>query len=530
MHLRIRSLAAMTVAATLGSLSSGCGVTLEATHMSATEATKGEGVVYALPRTALAIAQPVNLVLSGGGEFGNWETCAKVCSAQAPDDVIKDSCRFDIKPKITFGGPDVIGTSEADPAHVYRVAISPGWFETVNHKFVVGADGVLTATENSASNMGYEIASEVLKMVAQGAKTVLGAPRGSQTAAEQLAARTTIIEMAKVTAKPRLAQCFDLQARLKVLYKKLQDEVDCPTVKLISACLADTEKEVEAMKAAHSAAVKDAYTKGKDADTLKFVDDRGKALVAEAEAKSASARALYGISPGTTTKIAYVVTTPLLTPQDVAILLPDGQQFTPDTATIVLARDINDGKAIVTSTHEAADKGRPFLVESLSGYTIKADIKSKDGGRSGRCLAPIFSNRVDCREPDTGGYRYRLPAQGEVTLILADSTSKAVYKAVREIPIAQYGLIATMPSHFRGKGGKVNVKLHPATGALQEAEIGGDALPTTAVTDVVDKVKERVEARRSVDPELATLKREAEIADLKKKIRDANEPAAAKAQ
>jgi len=70
----------------------------------------------------------------------------------------------------------------------------------------------------------------------------------------------------------------------------------------------------------------------------------------------------------------------------------------------------------------------------------------------------------------------------------------------------------------------VLVKHWPDSGGLQTVEIGAEALPTSAVTNVIDTASEQLKARRdkaaAADPELDALTRQQKILALQKQIRD----------
>jgi hypothetical protein len=125
------------------------------------------------------------------------------------------------------------------------------------------------------------------------------------------------------------------------------------------------------------------------------------------------------------------------------------------------------------------------------------------------------------------GYRYRVPVSAPTTLTVYKDSSKGAFAfgpATDQKVIAQYGPIAALPSSFKGKGGHVLVKHWPDSGGLQTVEIGAEALPTSAVTDVIDSASEQLKARRdkaaAADPELDALTRQQKILALQKQIRD----------
>ena len=113
----------------------------------------------------------------------------------------------------------------------------------------------------------------------------------------------------------------------------------------------------------------------------------------------------------------------------------------------------------------------------------------------------------------------------------ADKAAYAFGPVIDKRVVAQYGPIAALPSSFKGKGGHVLVKHWPDSGGLQTVEIGAEALPTSAVTNVIDTASEQLKARRdkaaaaaataaAADPELDALTRQQKILALQKQIKD----------
>lgn len=478
---------------------SGCGVTFNASRVDPSEGLSGEGVVYSLPRTVLRLSQPMTLVNKGGGAFPNWEGCYQACTSGVKEAVRKELCKVDTSPALVPGRGEVTALSEADPGHRYRVMISPGLFETVSHKFVVDNDGILQETENSATNTTYEVVAGAVRAVV--------ALAGGRTWNAQVA------ESAKSREKPGVteARCLELQAELVKAFKK-NATVTCDQARLIEACTAETQRLLGVSRTNRRTVLDNAQKSNAPAAVLKYLDARTSAEVAAAKAVAASDRANYGVAEQTSTPIPYVMSLPLVTPKE---FKDEG------SVTLSLGEELDAGRAVLTSSHEAAERNRPGVVELLRSYKVQASVAQKDDLVAALCAGTAAAA---CAGPADGGYRYRLPAQGIVTVEMKEG-DKAIYRIRQEMPIAQYGLIAALPSKFRGKAGSINVKLNPATGGLQEVVLGAEALPTSTVTDVVDNVRERVEARRAADPELAALKREADIAELRKKIRDANNPA-----
>jgi hypothetical protein len=485
----------------VGALSlAGCGVTIEAARIDPTKAHEGEGVVYSLPRTGLSLSLPVTLVKKSGGALSDsWTECVRACQLNPTGAAPESACSYDAASVVRFGTPVVAGVSAPDLTHMYRVVVDSGYFETVSHKFVLGEDGVLSESNTTASNATYEIISSAVG-------TVIGLSK------LKLSERKLAQQMTTNQKK----DCTALEKEIDKIVSGKAGKLSCMMATQISHCLSEKEDAVKAEKDKRTKAVQAALDKKRDADSIKFIDQQGKDAIAAAEAVAAAERARFGISELSTTKIPYTYETDLGYPREFTAL---------EVAPFDLKKRLDTAKdgplATVSSTHEAGDKERGTLIGLLAGHTFEASIKPDVD--LGYCLEKTPS---PCAGVEKGGYRYRIPAKASVTSTLKKGTNE-VSKTKATMPIAQYGVVAAMPSHFKGKGGKVNVKLHPAMGTLDTAELNADALPTTVVTDQIDKVKARVDARRAADPEVAALERELKILELRKKIQDVNNPAPA---
>jgi hypothetical protein len=119
---------------------SGCGVTLEATRVSPSEAgtkagqlvpseVKGEGIVYALPRPEFEIVQPIKLKFStAGGLRDTFGSCKRACGANSNS--VADACDFSTAPSVLFAPPELRTNSVPDYAHLYPVQIASAIAQT----------------------------------------------------------------------------------------------------------------------------------------------------------------------------------------------------------------------------------------------------------------------------------------------------------------------------------------------------------------------------------------------------------------
>ncbi len=204
-------------------------------------------------------------------------------------------------------------------------------------------------------------------------------------------------------------------------------------------------------------------------------------------------------------------------------------EFKPFAETIGLAESAKRGTVLAVPISENATPLLPTLFKAIREEKRVYVVTSAP---SKSVAAPESAAQAD---PEVGGYRYRVPMPGQTSLSVYPTanelTTPLAGPIVQQTVIAQYGPVAALPSKFKGKGGKVVVKLWPEFGGLQTVEIGADALPASAVTGVVDQAVTGFRDRKAaaaaaaasaaaVDPELDTLTRQQKLLALQKEIKD----------
>jgi len=478
-----------------------CGVTLNAKRVGSSEkwasVIAGEGIVYALPRTDFEIVQPVNLKVKGGGAFADIiDGCERACVGTT-DNVTDKSCDFKTGSVASLLVPAVTSVTRPDPSRLYQVEADAGAFQMLSLKFEVAESGVIQKAESTASNQAYEIVTSAVNTGLKVFPTVLQSRELNKT---------------KVPTSIAYADCFAVSTAVAAEIDKVTGKLQCPLVRAIRTCMKDHEKAIADERDALDKLHDDATTKEIDPDVLAAVAANHQARIQAAVAKRNSYAALYGIDESTVKEASYRIVIPVDGPEE----------FKDETEAKKLADELANGTARVEDVSEGAGKLRGDLIDLLKKNAYTYDLVVEQPLRGAGDEKTVGA-----------GYKYRVPVQGSVSLTVRDAPNGAVKfgPAVDQRLVAQYGAIASLPSHFKGKGGKVVVKHWENSGGIQTVEIGADPMPTSAVTEVIDTAYGQYEARQNAkaakaaaaaaaDPELDALSRQEAILALRKKIKD----------
>lgn len=482
-----------------------CGVTLGAKRVGSSEkwasAIAGEGIVYALPRTDFEIVQPVNLKVKGGGAFADIiDGCERACVGTT-DEVVDKSCNFKTGSVASLLVPVVASVTRPDPSRLYQVEVDAGAFQMLSLKFEVAESGVIQKAEATASNQAYEIVTSAVSTGLKVLPTVMQFGELNKT---------------KVEESFTYADCFAVSKAVAAEIDKVTGILQCPLVRAIRYCMKDQEKAIADERDALDKLHDHATAKEIDPDVLAAVAANHQARIQAAVAKRNSYAALYGIDQSTVKEASYRIVIPVEGPEE----------FKDYKETKKLADELDKGTSHVEDVSEGAGKLRGDLIELLKNKRYTYELVVAQPPRS-----PVNEQSVGA------GYKYRVPAQGSVSLTVRDAPENGTVKfgpAVDQRLVAQYGAIASLPSHFKGKGGRVVVKHWENSGGIQTVEIGADPMPTSAVTEVIDTGYGQYEARQNAkaataaaaaaaDPELDALSRQEAILALRKKIKELEE-------
>lgn len=502
----------VAVAALLSTCLTGCGVTLEATRVTPSAAgvlagnqlptqVSGEGIVYALPRTEFEVVQPIKLKFStAGGLRDTYDTCKRACDAN-PNSV-EDACDFSTAPSVLFAPPELRTASVPDYSRIYQVRPSADLFQSLTFKFEIASNGVIDKIDATASNTGFEVVSSVASTLLK----VAGAP----------AARVALDASTRNAGRPRRT-CYQTSGDIANLLRQETGSLTCPLVKEVEVCLASYEQDVKA----EQKAINDLFDKAQNgslkADLVAAIANNRRDRLAQAVQRRDDAASLFGLADGKDIEAVYQAILPMGGPEEFQAYSREatlGPTVTNGTSRINSLSD-NAGSFLAKLLPQLKLSSRHYVVTSAMPPVFEV-LKSEEGTTVGK------------------GYRYRVPVSAPTTLTVFKGSDKLAYAygpvADRKV-VAQYGAIAALPSSFKGKGGHVLVKHWPDSGGLQTVEIGADALPATAVTDVVGAAADQLKARRekaaaaataaaSADPELDALTRQQKLLTLQKQIKD----------
>jgi len=491
---------------------SGCGVTLEATRIKPSEAgigagllapsqIKGEGIVYALPRSEFEIVQPIKLKFStSGGLRDTFGTCRRACAAN-PDSVA-DACDFSAAPSVLFASPELRTNSVPDYAHLYQVTPSADLFQSLTFKFEIASNGVVDKIDATASNTGFEVASSVASTLLKAA----GAP----------AARAAV-EASSRSAGTARRSCYQVSNDVASVLKQESGTLTCGLVKEIDFCLTSYEQDVKTAQKAIDDVFDRAQGSAQKADLVAAIAANRRDRLAAATQRRDEAASLFGLADGKDVEAVYQAILPMGGPDE----------FQPYAREATLGPTVVSGATRIIGMSDNAGTFLPKLLQSLKASTRHYTVAS--------AMPPLFDVFKSDEVAVLGkGYRYRVPVSAPTVLTVFKDADKAAYAfgpVIDKRVVAQYGPIAALPSSFKGKGGHVLVKHWPDSGGLQTVEIGAEALPTSAVTNVIDTASEQLKARRdkaaaaaataaAADPELDALTRQQKILALQKQIKD----------
>lgn len=485
------------VAAVLGGalLLSACGtVKVESVRVLPGELTKymsTPGIYYALPRTEVTVAFPVTLERQMKGFKGNIiEACVAACGTPQPrsDTDRPDECTIPTaNDSIVLGRPEVGLRTMQDFNHLYRLSVDGGFLDGVKHAVAVAENGVLSETTTTVSNHSAELALGVVSQLGKFALSTTFDKADKATEANK--------EKLPVQVKPAGLTCKDareIATEEAAFKKKIKDLEERRTALLVP------KPGVESVLSA---------------DHLKLANERLREQIAEAEAARDRYRANQDLVEVKKTFKSRLVSQPLAPAENGA-----------------LAAEKLTFQALVES--ESAEllalKVQDVLNNSL---TMMASLSPK---------LPVGSTagfHDEAKEPAVAGYRYRIPMAGvlKVTCTGSDTAPSACAPNAKrpiideQLPIAQYGALASLPVEFKGKSATVGLALHPSTGGIKKVDLGIEPVGAKPVLDTIDSLRssheerrkrEVAEAEKELDAEKSQLTREREVLKLKKEIRD----------
>lgn len=445
------------------------------------------GIYYALPRSEVALVFPVTLERQTKGFTGNIiDDCVAACGIQQADGARPKACELaKANDSIVLGRPEIARRELQDLNHLYRLNIDGGFLDGVAHAVTVAENGVLSEATSKVSNQAAElvlgIVSQLGKLAASGSFGGKGAAKGVPDGGP---IGLTCKEARDITTKEA-----GFRSQIAELEKQ-RTAILVPKAGVTPVLAADQAKLAADRLREHIVEIEQAREKFRAAQDLVEVKKTFKTRLLS-----------QGLAPAENRPLG-------------PVQLFFREVVEPESSE-VLSMKIHEvlNKALVLHASIAP------LVPAAAAATWKADAN----------------------EPLVAGYRYRIPMAGVLTVTCrgtAEASSVCATDADRllieqEVPIAQYGALASLPVEFKAKGATVGLLLHPSTGGIRKVDLGVEPVGAKPLLDTIESLRSSREARRTregaeeeaqaqaaADAELNQLTREKDLLKLKKEIRD----------
>jgi hypothetical protein len=418
------------------------------------------GVFYALPRTVILVDLPVTRVdktpsLMMKEAKGN-QTDLDVLKKDATSHLGLSESDLTIDAKTFFRtGDATIGVrSEADPAAIYYVELSGGFFKNRNFSLQVSEGGLISGADSSVEDRTIQFVVKTLEVTAAVAgKALVGALGTSPTAKTP---HGKVIEQVKEIRKRR----FDLISGTRT------------------------------------------PSGGISAETL------GRMLKELDEAEAALLRNFTGHVETKTIQLQFEVR-PTAGQLGQPIRLGDFSR----NAGLAYA----PGPGVVSSTVPA-------------NFTLPGDRKPIELELK---LSPVKEEQMfsHVKTPSEGrrSYYYRVPASALVRLLAHDAEVRGESPEVarKHVAISQFGTIVSLPRGISSASSRYKPTYYVESGAIKELSVQGQALDPgsvasvgTAATTVLGAVAERERIQLTERDELYQLKRQADLLEQRKRIRE----------
>jgi len=485
---------------------SGCGVTLGAQRVSNDTGTTttpdkipGEGIVYALPKTDFELVQAISISIPTSGALqGMFEKCSRACTA-TQGAVSDDSCNFSKQSKLDIASPQIRTIAVPDPTRLYQISPEAEIFQSLDFKFDILQNGILDKADTSSSNNTYElisnIATSAVKIGLASAKVAAGSPftKGSLLSKHSTTARS----------------CYQVSNDVANLVQNESGTLSCGLAKEIQVCLNQYDRDISKEQAAFEQIFNNAITNKVNPQLLSLLSEERRQRIQNAITKRNEVATLYELNEGKPKSASY----------QVVISISGPEEHKAEKQLKKLADEVTGGTAKIFATSENGSELFPRMVTAIKDEKRQYILE----------VSPPSYLKISKEDENLvlgHGYRYRVPVAAPVNIKVFpdDQGSNPIFSHTEMLQIAQYGSIASLPSKFKGKGGRVAVKHWADTGGLQTVEIGAEPIPTSAVKDVLDEGSNQYIARRekaeTSDPELESLTRQQKILTLRKQIEE----------
>jgi hypothetical protein len=474
----VKKLASMAAVLVGAIVLSGCGtVKVESVRVPPGELNRymaTPGIYYALPRSELTLAIPVTLERQIKGFKGTIiDACVAACSAGGADGATPKACEIPTSnDSIVLGRPEIVRRDLQDFDHLYRLNVDGGFLKGVTHAVTVSENGVLSESTSTVTNRSAEL---VLGIVSQLGKL----------------AASGFVKSAKTSA-----------------------EFTCKDARAIALQEADFRKQIEELEKRRTAFLvpKSGVAPVLTADLAKLAAERLREQIGEIEAARDKFRAKQDLTEVKKTNKSRLVSQGLA-PAENQALAPVQLVF----------RELVESETSEVLPMKIHDILNNALILH-AGVTPLVPVAAK----------PSWTK---VEEPLVAGYRYRIPTAGVLKVTCrgtAAASSVCMKDADRtlleqEVPIAQYGALASLPVEFKATSATVGVALHPSTGGIKKVDLGVEPVGAKPILDTIDSLRtsqeakhtrEEAAAQAALDVEKDQLTRERDLLKLKKEIRE----------
>ncbi len=586
----VKAACASVLVAGISLMLHGCGVSIETKRIALNADTgkiplviPGQGITTALVRTRFDLLQPMSWTAASTTTVGDsFDACLHACiQTDGSDQNSQDACTVkQPEPNLSYSKPSIRPVTVPDHSRLYQAIISADLLQTSNITVQGAANGTLQDVDAETSSVAFEVLAAAFKAAtaAAAARTRLDVPTVEASTPYKGDFKELLDPDRKAASKP---SCFVRAGEMRTFKPDGKKQLTCEQVKAVQACIIhDTGTTVEKERQARDRLFDQAVERKLDHQLLAAAAANRAERIASVEARLNAVRSYYGVSSKRAQPVLFTMVKVLNGPEEFmpyadtahfgdltnkttnpwaiesqqdlsgldieavakklevsgrnySVKAQPPSAFAP--AVLASAPDLSCSK--IERTGSKLDKNES---EDMAKTDAAAAMKCDEQRRLGQRQLDLARAALDAEETKLGsGFRYRIPVTTVTTVDVTQVTASADPKAPPEVAvldsikaegiIAQYGPIAAMPSHFKGKGGKVHLKFWPDSGGIQTAEIGSDGVDASTITSVMDKFETEYKERRKradeaafraggADPEIEALRREKEKLELRKEI------------
>lgn len=448
----------------------GCGTSYKVSQVGVVNtANLSPGLFYYLPKTELQIEAQVDATTEVYGKYANGPDKLKtpfeygdsklttfaqvfahnkaVCDKTKPDATfvnLEDIHLKDAIPKYAFSQFSVVTQTKPDPHNMYRLEIDPSQFASFTHTLNFDENGIIKGAETKVSDA---VTPFVFNLVKESVGLMSDALAATGTA-QQCEAFLQAIE-------DRGAY----RNNLKALEEQRTDLINRPMenveAELVKLALKEIDARTSKLKSDHE-----------KLDTLFTKTEIEKGYVA-----------IWHVSPiaGTT---EYAGT-------DVNFYELKFQPTEEEKKKVKKRVSYLPGTALEVLQPVSADDNLSTKAGTYK-FTITPD-RTHD--------AKLTKNRGGLGD----GYRFRIPVGAKLEVKETEDEKPDKTVASTRVQIAQFGLMASLPSKFEGSSGTLNLTFDPNTGALNKATVGTEPVSATIGSDYLGLIREYEATRRAAD-------------------------------